>query len=116
MLSDSWRQFAVLVSHVIIRAGDTSDRSVMRNHPREPLAHDCIIRHVIDHHTARPAGGMITDPSAPTISAPALHSAPSSAEVIGINLYVLLTQCFQLPHDMLTYLDVPFVTEWYPHG
>ena len=99
MLSGSWRRFAVLVSHVIIRAGDISGRSIMGNHP-----------------ASLPDGGMITDPSGPTILAPALHSARSSAEVIGINLYVLLTQCFRLPHDMLTYLDVPFVTEWYPHG
>jgi hypothetical protein len=116
MLSGSWRQFAVLVSHVIIRAGDILGRCIMGNHPREPLTHDCIIRHVIDHHTVRPDGGMITDPSGPTILAPALHSARSSAEVIGINLYVLLTQCFRLPHNMLTYPDVLFVTEWYPHG
>jgi hypothetical protein len=40
MLSGSWRQFAVLVSHVIIRAGDILGRCIMGNHPREPLTHD----------------------------------------------------------------------------
>src|SRR5690242_3545125 len=44
MLSGSWRQFAVLVSHVIIRAGDILGRCIIGNHPREPLTHNCIIR------------------------------------------------------------------------